>query len=357
MEPSTIRYAQCWEVADVLLEALAVRPQDSCLAIASAGDNALALLARSPRRVFALDYNPAQIACLELRVAAYRALDDEALLRFSGARPAWDRHLLYRLCRPHLSVPARSFWDERQGMIARGYLAAGRLETYFALFRNHVLPQIHSPEIVASLFASKSPDERAAFFDEIWNTPRWRAGFALFFSRPVMQRLGRDPRCFRYARADAAKSLQARLRHAFVDLDPAANPYLHWMLTGLYGSALPFALRPENTRVIRANLDRLSWRACSLETYLAEESGEPIDRFALSDVFEYVDSAAYTELLRNIIARSNRGARLAYWNMFVPRSRPEHLAESLAPDSRLATALHDAVKTFFYSRLVIESVC
>ena len=42
-----IRYAQCWEDADVLLAGLDVKPGDTCLSIASAGDNALALLARS----------------------------------------------------------------------------------------------------------------------------------------------------------------------------------------------------------------------------------------------------------------------------------------------------------------------
>ena len=33
-----IRYAQCWEDADVLLQGLDVQPGDHCLSIASAGD-------------------------------------------------------------------------------------------------------------------------------------------------------------------------------------------------------------------------------------------------------------------------------------------------------------------------------
>ena len=37
---SAIRYAQCWEDADILLEALDVRPGKVCLSIASSGDNA-----------------------------------------------------------------------------------------------------------------------------------------------------------------------------------------------------------------------------------------------------------------------------------------------------------------------------
>ena len=36
-------YAQCWEDADVLLDALDIRPGHVCLSIASGGDNALAM--------------------------------------------------------------------------------------------------------------------------------------------------------------------------------------------------------------------------------------------------------------------------------------------------------------------------
>ena len=58
---SAIRYAQVWEDADVLLAGLDVQPGDVCVSIASAGDNALALLTKDPSRVIALDLSPAQL--------------------------------------------------------------------------------------------------------------------------------------------------------------------------------------------------------------------------------------------------------------------------------------------------------
>ena len=81
---SSIRYGQCWEDADVLLAALQPRAGQVGLSIASAGDNTLALLASCPERVFAIDLNPAQLACLELRVAAYRTLTHRELLVLMG---------------------------------------------------------------------------------------------------------------------------------------------------------------------------------------------------------------------------------------------------------------------------------
>src|SRR5262249_30233930 len=96
---SAIRYAQCWEDADILLAGLGVRPGDVCLSIASAGDNALALLTRSPRRVIALDLNPAQLACVALRVAAYRTLAHPELLELIGSVLSPRREALYLRCR------------------------------------------------------------------------------------------------------------------------------------------------------------------------------------------------------------------------------------------------------------------
>src|SRR5512145_722760 len=120
MDFSQLRYAQCWEDADVLLEALAVRPGDTCLSIASGGDNTLALLSRCPARVIALDLSPAQLAALEVRVAAFRALTHAELLELMGSRPSDRRLVLYGRCRALLKPEARDFWDARVDDIVHG---------------------------------------------------------------------------------------------------------------------------------------------------------------------------------------------------------------------------------------------
>ncbi|HEX6070188.1 MAG TPA: DUF3419 family protein, partial [Longimicrobiaceae bacterium] len=105
-----IRYASVWEDADVLCEALEPRAAGGrLLSIASAGDNALALLTLDPAEVVAVDLNPAQLACLELRVAAFRALPDERLLPFLGIGADGERLRAYRELRPLLSDGTRAF--------------------------------------------------------------------------------------------------------------------------------------------------------------------------------------------------------------------------------------------------------
>jgi S-adenosylmethionine-diacylglycerol 3-amino-3-carboxypropyl transferase len=353
---SCIRYAQCWEDADVLLEALNIQPDWTCLSIASAGDNALAMLSKGPRKVIALDINPAQLAALELRVAAFRELKHPEVLALIGSVESHHRVELYLCCRKHLSAEARDYWDQRSGMIQAGIGSAGRFENFFRIFRTRVLPLIHSQRIVDRLFARKSSAERQHFYETEWNTLRWRTLFRAFFSRLMLGRLGRDPEFFRYVEGGVAARLLQRTRYAFTELDPAANPYLQWIMTGRHATNnLPYALREENFESIRANLDCLEWRCCSLEQYL-EGSGGFFDAFNLSDIFEYISAQSYYRILRALTRCARPGARLAYWNLLVPRKRPESMAAFLRPLTSLSDSLFKNAKTFFYGAFVLEEV-
>jgi S-adenosylmethionine-diacylglycerol 3-amino-3-carboxypropyl transferase len=351
-----IRYAQCWEDADILLEALDIQPGDTCLSIASGGDNTLAMLAKSPARVIALDLSSAQLACLELRVAAYRGLEHGAVLELIGSTASERRSDLYRRCRGLLSVDARSFWDARPLTIQAGIGGGGKFERYLTLFRNRVLPLVASRSKRERLLLGGSLAERRVFYSSCWNSRRWRLMFRLFFSRAALGRLGRDPAFFAYVEGGVSGPLLQRVEYALTEMDPAQNPYLRWILTGEHGTALPYALRPENFDAIRANLDRLEWRQQSLETFLDHAEAQTIDRFNLSDVFEYVSQDACSHMLEQIAAIGRPGARLAYWNLLVPRSRPERLKLRLEPRQSLAERLHTQDKAFFYHSFVIEEV-
>ncbi|CAN5459720.1 hypothetical protein BH23ACI1_BH23ACI1_10390 [soil metagenome] len=353
---SGIRYAQVWEDADILLQGLDVQPGDTCLSIASAGDNALALLTKNPARVIALDLSPAQLACLALRVAAYRTLQHPELLELIGARPSTHRLELYRRCREVLGEDARQFWDAQPDLIAAGIGSAGKFERYFALFRTRVLPLVHRRSTVAALLEPRTPGARRDFYRRRWDTWRWRLLFRAFFSRLVMGTLGRDPEFFRYVEADVAGSILARTEHALAELDPSRNPYVHWILTGTHGEALPCALRLENFDIIRGNLDRLEWHLQSVEEFLERCSGRAIDRFNLSDIFEYMSVPAYHRTLDAIVGCSRPGARLAYWNMLAPRARPEAMSARLQPLEELAATLHLSDRAFFYSAFRVEQV-
>jgi S-adenosylmethionine-diacylglycerol 3-amino-3-carboxypropyl transferase len=353
---SMVRYAQCWEDARILLAALQIRPGDRCLSIASAGDNTLALLSRGPQQVIALDLSPAQLACLELRVAAFRRLEHGELLQLLGYRPCPDRRDLYRRCRGRLSPTVRAFWDARPEEVAGGIANCGKFERYLALFRNYVLSLVHPPDRVARLLAGGSAAARRAFYEREWDTWRWRWLFRIFCSRFALGRLGRDPSFFAYVEGRVADRLLARARYAMTTLDPSTNPYLQWILAGPRTGVLPFAFRPENFAAIRDNLDALEWRLQSLEAFLDQTGPRCIDRFNLSDIFEYMSPERYHQLLGQLVRTGRPGGRLAYWNMLVPRRRPAQLAGRLMRLDSLSRRLHQQDRAFFYGDFVVEEI-
>jgi S-adenosylmethionine-diacylglycerol 3-amino-3-carboxypropyl transferase len=353
---SVLRYGQCWEDADIMLAGLDIRPDDTCLSIASAGENTLSLLTRSPRRVVAVDLNPAQIAALELRVAAFRELTHPELLELIGCRRSVRRADLYARCRAQLSATARRFWDDRPQGVADGIGSAGKFERYFRLFRTRILPLAHRRATVRALLEPRQLEERRRFYDDRWDTVAWRFLFRIFFSRSVLGRLARDPSFFRYANGSVAAQLRQRVRHALAELEPAANPYLTWILAGEHAGALPHALRPENHEIIRANLDRLEWHCMAVEALPKAAFGDGLDRANLSNVFEYLSPENSRSLLARLADCARPGARFAYWNMMVDRRGAGYLPDRLRALPNIADPLFLADKAFFYRRFIVEEV-
>lgn len=349
---SHIRYAQCWEDADILVQALAGPPGRTFVSVASAGDNSLALLTLDPAKVVAVDLNPAQLHCLALRVAAYRCLSHGELLELMGSRPSSRRLELYKRCEPELTPDSRQWWDNHPELIRAGMGAAGKFERYFRLFRHWVLPLVHGKKTINALLQPRSPEKRRAFYHNHWNNRRWRLLFQWFFSRRVMGKLGRDPAFFEYVEGSVADRILARTTYALTELDPASNPYLHWILTGRHGTRLPLALRAEHFHTIRSRLDRLEWRLGPVEEVV--EGLPAVDGYNLSDIFEYMSEPAAFGLMEQLALKLNPGGRLAYWNMLAPRSRPSELSHLLEPQTELAESLHRADQAFFYSRFVVE---
>ncbi|HOW97452.1 MAG TPA: DUF3419 family protein [Kiritimatiellia bacterium] len=342
-----IHYANCWEDPRLLFEAL--QPVGKrILSIASGGDNSLALLGEGAE-VVAADLSRAQLACIELKVAAIRELDDEALLAFLGLRPSADRLAVHdKLLRLRLSENAAAFWNGHPGDIAAGIVHAGKFENYFRLFRTRVLPLIHGRRTVESLLAARDAAGRRDFYDRRWNNRRWRLMFRLFFSRWVMGRFGRDPEFFRYVEGSVADRILARAEHALTVLPTHDNPYLEYILTGNFARALPPYLEPERLARVRANLDRLT-----LFEGPAQEAPGEFDGFNLSDIFEYMPPDVAERVYGQLLDKARPGARLAYWNMLVPRACPEPYRARVKALDELGARLLEQDRAFFYRRFVV----
>lgn len=345
-----VRYASVWEDADILCKALKPRAKGGrLLSIASSGDNALALLTLDPRQVVAADLNPAQLACVEIRIAAFRHLADRELLGFLGVEPDQARLERYSLLRKRLSPAALAWWDGHSEELAGGLIHAGKFERYLTFFGRRLLPLLQPGPWRRRLLESSDPAEQTRIFEKSWDHAVWRAFFRIFFSRRVMGALGRDKVFFAQLSGSVGEKILERTRQAFCRIPAAGNPYLQYITTGNFtAKALPLYLRPEARAIIRKRLDRL----VLFQGQIQEAPGGSFDGFNLSDIFEYMSPTEHAAVYSALLKRAKPKARLAYWNLLVHRgcadpSRARRL-------EKVSEGLHAEDKAWFYRSFEVD---
>ena len=349
-----LRYASVWEDVGLLRAALAVGPADDVLSVTSGGDNVLGLLLDAPRSLTAVDINPCQSALLHLKLAALQALGHAEFVALLGVRPCADRWALYRTCRPLLPPDARRFWDEQRAAIDAGIDGQGRLERYFAGWRETLLFPALPPDAVAALFELDSLEAQAEAFHR-FATPAFEARFRWYFGQAMMARHGRDPAQFAHVEQDAGLHFWRRFTYACTQLPLKGNAYLERFMTGGVADlsrAHPY-LRPDGFDRLRLLSDRVEVVTAELEQVV---SGAP-GRFSavnLSDVFEYASAAHTEQVLRALHGAMRPGGRLAYWSLLVDRARPASLDAHYRSHDARAHALWTQDRSWFYRRFHLE---
>jgi S-adenosylmethionine-diacylglycerol 3-amino-3-carboxypropyl transferase len=360
-----VRYANVWEDAEILREALQPGPGRRFLSIASAGDNAFALLA-SGAEVVAADLSTAQLAMVDLKRAAIRRLGYEELLGFLGVlgRPQGkgprrgneDRRAIYERLERDLTPQARDFWRERLDVVEGGIVHGGKFEVYFNFFRSWVLPMVHRRQTILGLLTERDEAGRREFYGKTWDNLRWRLLFRVFFSRFVMGRLRRDSEFFRYVEGSVAERILERVEYALTVLPVHSNPYVEFILTCRFRQALPYYLQPDVWPELRRHLDRLTLFEGSIDDAAREHRGDGFDGFNLSDIFEYLDLETSTAVYGRLVDAARPQSRLAYWNMLVPRrlagTQPGRV-HSLDAEAR---ELFARDRAFFYNAFVLDEV-
>ena len=348
-----IRYANCWEDADILLAGLAPEAGSKLLSIGSAGDNSFSLLVTQPKQVIAIDINPIQLFLIALKKACFLALSREETLAFLGFSPCTDRRYYFEKIKPYLENPqARQYWETQQEALQQGIIYQGKFEKYFRFFSHKILPFIHSKRKVASLLSPKSAAEQAEFYHKKWNTWRWRLFFNLFFSKYMMGKYGRDPEFLKQVQVPVARYIYQKAAVHLQSTQAQNNFILRFNLTGNFGDLLPHYLRAEHYDRIQQNIDKLIIQ----EGYAQEaiQKYGAFDGMNLSNIFEYMDKNTFVQTSKDLLAGLQVGGKVAYWNLMVPRQMSQLFPDNLAYQKALSENLTAQDKGFFYNQFLIE---
>lgn len=320
-------YNTCWEDPAVDRIALALRPQDRMLVIASAGCNVLDYALVAPACVHAVDANPRQIALLELKIAGIKRLEFEDFFAFfgSGRHPRSD--FLYRSAlRQQLTPFARAYWDRYvrwfaqqgpnssfyyhglSGLVARG-------------FRSYLQLQPGLVAAVDALLEARTLEDQCRIYDDQVQSRLWRRtlNWALS-SQLTMSLLGvphpQRKEVERQHASGVAGFVRASIEYVFRLLPIWSNYFWTLYLRGRYSvDCCPEYLRPDNFTALKHGLvDRIQTHTCTVTDFL-EKTRERISRFVLLDHMDWMSSyypLALAQEWEAICARATPDARMIF---------------------------------------------
>lgn len=346
-----IRYANCWEDADILLEALGVKPGDRVLSVASAGDNSFSLLSCNPGLVVAIDVNRIQLHLCELKKAAFLLPSHLEFLELLGFAPSNRRRELFEKVSDGMSAMASSYWQKNFSQVEAGIIGQGKFEKYFRAFRKWILPCIHNEKRLQKLFVNKTAEEQSAFYHRHWNNFRWRLLFRIFFSKYVMGKYGRDPQFLKEVQLTVSRYIFNKAEKHLESTAAQENYFLHHIMLGSFRPQLPHYARPENFEKIRVNLHKIQFREAYAQDVLDEVPG--INVMNLSNIFEYMDQPVFESTSHALITKSGEGLRVAYWNLMVPRRMSSRFGQ-LSYNQAVSEELTRRDKGFFYNQFIFE---
>lgn len=320
-------YPQIWEDPVVDMAALAIKPDDHIVAIASGSCNILSYLTADPARISAVDLNGAHIALGRLKICALKHLPDYGTFFafFGGADSkaniaAYRRHVL-----PRLDPASAAYWNGRRSYgrrriqaFSRNFYRYGLLGTFIG--SGHLLGRLYGCNPGAILTAGSAAEQRAIFETKI--APAFDKGLPRWLSRQPASLfgLGIPPSQYRKLSADLPGGIAAVLRHRLerlaCDFDIKQN-YFAWQAFGRrYATdsddALPPYLQRRNYEVVRARVDRISLRQQSMTDFLRAQPASSVDCVVLLDAQDWMGNADLTELWIEIARTARKGARVIF---------------------------------------------
>jgi len=350
----TLNYASVNEDWRTEAEALRPGPEDTVLCVTGSGDRPLDLLALGPRRVVAIDVNPAQNHLLALKVAAMRRYGYGEFAAFVGLAPAdprWRRHALLALA-GDLDPAARGFWAAHLQMIEMGVIYQGRWERFYRWAA--ALARRVRPRAIPRLFEFDDLEAQRRFLRDGWDGPLWRLLFQAVCSRVVSRLVLRDPAYYAHRAVPAGRWLYQRMTGLLERCLARDSFMVSLVLRGrLSPFDLPPYLEPAGYQTIRARLDRLSAVTAGLIGFTAEQAGG-FSRFSLSDVPSFLSAREFEGLLEWVAHSAAPRARVVIRQFLTRYDVPLGLAEAFRRGRDLERRLAAEDRAFAYDFLIAE---
>jgi S-adenosylmethionine-diacylglycerol 3-amino-3-carboxypropyl transferase len=356
---SKLVFTHNWEDPLSDIHALKIKPNDTIVAITSGGCNVLGFLLNDPKTIYTIDINQAQSYLIQLKIAAIKVLNFDDFIAFSGLVSHSDRGILFNKVKPYLSPEALLFWQGNEKIIANGFIMNGKYEG-FVKFAGKFLKMLQGKKRVNGLFKTKTQEEQEHYFDEVWDTKRFKYLFKILFNKRMLAKRGLVADYFHFddGSTSFAESFYKRSKKAFRNLPIKGNYFVSLYLLGKYMNheEVPDYLKPENYDILKSRVDRIKILTSDAQGWLDTMTDNSIDCFALSNICELMSEEETKRLFAAVKRTATPTARVIFRNLMIPREVPQDLEKHIVKDEVLSKYIYDNDRSFVYGKVAAYSI-
>ena len=353
---SGINYSQCWEDAELLKRALQINTDDVVMSITSGGDNSLALLLESPKKLFFVDKNPVQNYLAELKLTALKMLTHKQYLEFLGVHESKSRLKYFEQVSSQLSHSAASWFTQNSEVIEKGIIHEGKFEKYLNKFRKTLLPLVHSRNVVSRFINQNNLQDQIFFYENTWNTWRWRTFFGLASNAFLLKKFARQVGTRKPSEFEDHGYFR-RLEHLILRSYLKNNYYMYYSLVGEYGASCPEYLLESSHKAFQSQPQSPS-EFCSkdVQSFLRNIADNTLTKFNLSDSFEFLTPYEALCIWKEIVRTAGAGAIVVYWCNRLEHVPPKELEQNLRREKELEMEFVKEDKLYFYRSFHVYTI-
>jgi S-adenosylmethionine-diacylglycerol 3-amino-3-carboxypropyl transferase len=340
--------------------ALEIKDGDRVICLASAGEVPLNLLAANDISIDAVDVSQEQICLSKLKLAAAIHLDQLEAARLIGYMPCtkMERKAYFERIALFLDPKDQTFWSEHPEIFSQGPVHRARFEKYLAKF-NKIVVLLMGRKRLLQFCELDDVISQQEVFDKQLRTGMIRLIFKIAFHPRIYKNRGMDAEGLKHSGTrNITEFFFSRFRYFFIATSARKNFHLHLTLFNkvLFKEALPLFLQDNAKFVLTKRSNKLTFYNISIEKHIEKSEGNQYNKFALSNIGDWLSVAAFNELIRTILSRSNDGAKIFLRYIHYPQALPEEFSERITIEQERGKSLETKDRYPFYNLVPMKVI-
>ena len=339
--------------------ALDLKAGDRLLCIASAGELPLSILAQEPLLIDAVDTSMAQLQLSKLKLAAVLALDIEEAARFLGYIPCDKEQRLrqFGMVTEYLGTQEKNFWEDHLFVFKKGPIHYGRYEQYFTRFRRLALFLLGGHERLYGLFECESREAQEEYFDRFLKSELLERLFKIVFDTRLYKRRGISKQgLIHEGKRDIGAFFASQFRNFCTQTLARQNYFLQILFLGnvIYYEALPDFLQERGMTITRLRHNSIHYHHLSYSDIIRESPEGTYNKFALSNVGDWLDEGTFSDLLQLIAQKADSNSKALLRYVHYAPSIPDKLEQTIVPDRSQGEVLRLKDRFPFYNLVPMD---